>query len=503
MIRFGRISRRDFLASAASIGAALALPAPLHGDPYAPCPVGARRPAPIRVRGRVTALGRPVRGAAVSDGLSVVATDADGRYTLIGDGRRPHLAITPPSGYALPIGPSGTARLYQPLVADARGEATALFSLTPLGHSDERHGFVVLADPQTQDEYEMARFQKETVPDVQATVKELGELPLFGLSDGDIMYDNLGWYDAYEAAVGRMGLPFFQVVGNHDLDLDATTDEDSTATFTRRFGPRYYSFNRGRMHYVVLDDVFYYNGGYLGYLPAEQLAWLAADLALVPKGGAVVVFLHIPLASSLYERHGLPRPAIANSVTNREALLTLLEPYKTHLISGHTHECEHRTHGKAVEHTLGAACGAWWTGDICYDGTPNGYGVFEAVGDELRWRYKATGQAADRQCTVYSAGSDPGAPEELVANVWNWDPSWTVTWYEDGERTGAMARRLGLDPMAVRTQTGPDLPKRRGWVDPEPTAHMFYAPASRSAREVRVEVTDRFGRVSTAIVPRG
>lgn len=499
MIRSDRISRRDFLAGAASIGAALALPSALRADPLAPFAASRGSAAPIRVRGRVTALGRPVRGAALSDGLSVTSTDAEGRYQLVSDRLRPHVSVTPPAGYAIPTNPTGTARLYQPVAADSRGEATALFSLTPLDRSDERHAFVVLADPQTQDDYEMSRFQKETVPDVQATVKQLGELPVFGVADGDIMYDNLALFNDYERAVGRMGVPFFQVVGNHDLDLDATSDEDSTATFTRRFGPRYYSFNRGRVHYVVLDDVFYYKGGYLGYLPADQLAWLAADLALVEQGRTVVVFLHIPLLSTLYERNGAARPPISNSVTNRDALLALLEPYRARLISGHTHECEHVMHGKVAEHTLGAACGAWWTGDICYDGTPNGYGVFEAAGDAIRWRYKATRQSAERQCVVYPVGSDPRSPDEIVANVWNWDPSWTVTWYENGERKGSMARRLGLDPAAVRTQTGPDLPKRRGWVDPEPTAHLFYAPISRRAHEVRVEVTDRFGRTSSAV----
>jgi len=500
VIRSGRISRREFLAGAASIGAALALPPSLRADPLAPLGLPRGRATPVRVRGRVTALGRPVPGSAVSDGLSVVSTDADGRFQLVTDRSRAHVAVTPPAGYGIPVNPAGTARLYQPVAADARGDATAHFSLTPLGSADERHGFLVLADPQTQDGYEMGRFHAETVPDVLASAKAMGDVPLFGVADGDIMYDNLDLYPEYERAVGLMGMPFFQVVGNHDLDLDATSDEDSTATFTRRFGPRYYSFNRGRIHYVVLDDVFYYKGGYLGYLPADQLGWLAADLARVEKGGTVVVFLHIPLLSSLYERNNEARPPIANSVTNRDALLALLEPYRTHLISGHTHECEHRMHGKVAEHTLGAACGAWWTGDICYDGTPNGYGVFEAAGDELRWRYKATGQAAERQCAVYPLGADSRSPDEIVANVWNWDPSWTVAWYEDGERRGAMARRLGLDPEAVLTQAGPDLPKRRGWVDPEPTAHLFYAPVSRRAREVRVEVTDRFGRTSTAIV---
>lgn len=494
------LSRREFLAGAASIGAALVLPRALRADPLAPWATGRASGAAVRVRGRVTALGRPVRGAAVSDGISVIATDAEGRYQLISDRHRPHLSLTPPAGYAIPTNPSGTARLYQPISPGAGGEATAVFSLTPLESKDERHGFVVLADPQTQDAYEMGRFHAETVPDVRASLAGLSGTPLFGVADGDIMYDDLALYPEYERAVGLMGVPFFQVVGNHDLDLDAVSDEDSTATFTRRFGPRYYSFNRGAVHYVVLDDVFYYKGGYLGYLPAEQLAWLAADLALVEKGRTVVVFLHIPLLSSLFERNNQARPPISNSVTNRDALLALLEPYQTHLISGHTHECEHRLHGKVAEHTLGAACGAWWSGDICYDGTPNGYGVFEAVGDELRWRYKATGQAAERQCVVYPKGSDPRSPDEIVANVWNWDPSWTVTWYEDGEKRGSMARRLGLDPTAVRTQTGPDLPKRRGWVDPQPTSHLFYAPVSRQAREVRVEVTDRFGRISSARV---
>jgi hypothetical protein len=476
----GGLSRRDFLAGAASLGAVLALPHPL-------------RASPVRIRGRVTALGRGVRRAVITDGITVVDTGADGRFELIAQAHRKFVSVCPPSGYALPTSATGTARLYQPIVPDARGEAVARFDLMPLESPDEHHGFVVLADPQTQDAYEMGRLNTETVPDVSATIRRLGNIPLFGVSDGDIMYDNLGLFGDYERAVHRMGVPFFQVVGNHDLDLDAATDEDSTATFSRYFGPTWYSFNRGRIHYVVLDDVFYYKGGFIGYLAADQLAWLAADLERVEKGSPVVVFLHIPLESTLYLRHGDKRPDITKSVTNRDALLGLLEPFRAHLISGHTHECEYRSYGKVQEHTLGAACGAWWTGDLCFDGSPNGYGVFEAVGEELRWRYQATGRPAEDAASVYAAGSDPRAPDEIIANVWNWDPGWTVTWSEDGMRKGPMVRRTGLDPITVRKMTGPGLPKRRGWVDPEPTEHLFYAPVSQGARDIRVEVTDRFG----------
>jgi hypothetical protein len=61
-----------------------------------------------------------------------------------------------------------------------------------------------------------------------------------------------------------------------------------------------------------------------------------------------------------------------------------------------------------------------------------------------------------------------------------------------------MARRTGLDPLAVATMAGPALPARRSWIDPVPTPHLFYAPVGPGARDIRVEATDRFGRTFTA-----
>ena len=485
---YRRFTRRDFLAGAASLGAALALP-PGRPMPWAPA-------RPVRVRGRVTALGRGVRDAGISDGLTVVASDREGRFELVTDHRREFLSLTPPPGFEFPVSAAGTAALHQPLRPNAAGEAALQFTLLPLSGSDERHACVVLADPQTEDAADLDRFHRETVPDVQGTVAGLGDLPVFGVADGDIMYDHLELYPEYERAVAAMGVPFFQVVGNHDLDLSATTNEAATATFRKHFGPTHYSFNRGRIHYVVLNNVFFYDGGYLGYLEGDQLGWLVSDLSRVEPGSTVVVFEHIPLRSSLFQRHGRAAPELGNTVSNRDALLEILEPFRSHIVSGHTHECEHRSYGKVTEHTLGAACGAWWTGDICYDGSPNGYGVFEARGDELRWRYKATGLAAESMARAYPAGSDPAAPDELIANVWDWDPSWTVAWIENGERRGRMARRDGTDPVAVRTMAGAELPRRRSWVDPVRTSHLFYAPVGPGARELKVEVTDGFGRSS-------
>jgi hypothetical protein len=182
-------------------------------------------------------------------------------------------------------------------------------------------------------------------------------------------------------------------------------------------------------------------------------------------------------------------------VNNREALYRLLEPYRAHVLSGHTHEHEHIFEGGVHEHVVGTTCGAWWSGDICWDGTPNGYGVFEVHGEELRWRYQATGRPPSHQMRLYVPGADPTAPGNVVTNVWDWSPGWTVAWYEDGERRGLMSRRAGLDPRAVAEQTGPDKPPRRGWVEPTPTSHLFYAMPTPGARRLTVEARDPFGRV--------
>ncbi len=489
-------SRRQFVGAAAAL---TTLPALFRGDPYRPVILGPPSPLDaVRVRGRVAAGRRGLAAVAVSDGRSVVATDADGRFDLLTDRTRGYVTVSIPAGYALPTHPSGTARCFQRIVAGPRGEAAMAFDLVPLPDGGDRHAFLALADIQTQDAEDMARFQAETVPALKATLAGLGGAPAFAVGDGDIMWDHLAMYDDYERAVREIGIPFVQVVGNHDLDLTGTSDAASTRTFEGRFGPRYYSFNRGRIHYVVLDDVLYYGGGYIGYVDDDQLGWLAADLTLVEKGRSVVVFCHIPLMSNLAERSGVTAP-VANYVTNREALYHLLAPYRTTILTGHLHESDFSSAGGVWERNLGAVCGAWWTSDICYDGTPNGFGVYEAAGDSIRWRYQSTGREETHQMRLYRHGADPKAPDEILANVWAFEPGASVVWYEDGARRGAMARRVGQDPLAVARQAGPALPAKRPWVDPVATGHLFYAPASRTA-EVRVEYTDRFGRVFTEIL---
>ncbi len=495
-----RLDRRAFfrragLTTALLSGVTNAFGQDVKKPPFVPI---ARPNGLVRVRGRVHAHGAGIGRVAVTDGVSVVQTDANGHFALVAAPRQPFVYISVPRTHSIPQNPTGTARFYQPIVASPSGDASAEFNLAPRLASSEDHGFLALPDPQTQDAEDMGMLHAQTVPEIRQWTSQQGQRALFGVAVGDIMFDDLTLYPEYERAVQAMGLPFFQVVGNHDLDYAARSAELTTSTFMRHFGPPYYSFDVGAVHYVVLQDVLYHGTGYVGYVDERQLQWLEADLALVEPGRRVVVFMHIPLESKQWTRDNERRASPTVSVNNRAAVYALLARHHVDVISGHTHENEHVFEGGVHEHVQGTVCGAWWTGPICHDGTPAGYGIYDVRGESIAWTYKATGQPLDHQLRVYGPGSDPAAPDELIANVWNWDPKWTVEWISDGVPRGPMARRVGLDPLSVQLHAGASLPKRRTWVEPERTGHLFYAPVGPATREVQVRATDRFGRTFTA-----
>ena len=481
------MERRQFITGAL---AASGLAAGLGGAPAALAQEQAGAPEYKAIRGRVIASGgEPVARAVVSDGYAVSATDAEGRFELPPRAEAANVFVSVPSRFKLSTRENSIAQIHR---STSREEI--VFELTPRAMRSDKHAFIVLADPQTEDAQDMARFHAETVPDVAQTVKDLGAQEIFGVANGDIMWDHLELFPEYERGVLAMGVPFFQVLGNHDMDPAALTDDTSAATFAERFGPTYYSFNRGQVHYVVLDDVFGHANGYLGYLTDQQLHWLAQDLAFVKPGGPVVVFTHIPPTSTIDARKDRPL-ANVHCVTNRKLLYDLLAPFAARIISGHTHENEHLIEGNRHEHILGAACGAWWMGHVCSDGSPNGYGVFEVEGTTIRARYKGVGHPAEHQMRIYPKGADPALPDAILANVWDWNPRWRVEWSEDGQPRGAMTQCTGMDPLARDLYENPTPPLARAWVKPSNTAHLFQATPAANAKQIEVEATDEHGRV--------
>ena len=122
----------------------------------------------------------------------------------------------------------------------------ARFDLHGADGSDDRHGFLVLADPQTQDAYEMGLFHAETVPTCSRPPPHLPADGFFGVGWRGHHVRRSDHVPRVRTSVSSMGMPFFQVVGNHDLDF-GPSDDGSVRTFGRHFGPNFYSFDRGEV----------------------------------------------------------------------------------------------------------------------------------------------------------------------------------------------------------------------------------------------------------------
>lgn len=447
----------------------------------------------ITLKGKVVdEFGKGIPSVMVTDGTNCVFTSANGKYLLQSTNEAEFVYITVPSGYEIP-NDEKIAKFYHPISNVKKGVFTSDFSLVKMQQSDTKHFTIVWADPQINTDEHARKLNEDVAEDTRKHAEELRKIgPVTGIAAGDIYWDNPKMVEPYKNAVRTSGISFFQVLGNHDMDINTRSDEKADETFKRSFGPTWYSFNRGKAHYVVLDNVFYYsdNYNYIGYITEKQLKWLAQDLAAVEPGSPVFVSMHIPLYTHEKEREKLKQDNQGNVTFNRKFLYEMLKSFKAHILTGHTHYNENRIEGEVYEHIHAAVCSAWWTGPVCEDGTPGGYGVYEVNDNEVRWYYKSTGKPSSYQMKVYGRNSYPSRPETITANVWNWDPKWQVIWYEDGRKIGPMKQVLDYDADALKYLNGNS---KYTWMKARLTDHLFTAKPSANAKTIKVEVIDRFG----------
>jgi hypothetical protein len=458
------------------------------------------------VQGKVTSNGSGVAGVQVTDGFVIVSTDKEGKYVFQGDEAAEFIYITIPSGYEFPA-EKGIACFYKKIKETKGAPFNADFELKKLHVDDSKHFFIVWADPQIETVEDVAQFHGQSVPDTKDLIANYGSNALFhGIGCGDLIWDYPNLYQAYEKAVNETGIPFFQVAGNHDVDISIEPRDYTFKTFKKHFGPLYYSFNRGFAHYIVLGDVYFLgqSGKYVGYITENQIAWVKKDLANVKPGSTIVVSLHIPLQNGIKRRNNLKDEVMKDVVANKDELLSILSPFNAHIISGHLHANEKIVHSNnIIEHVHGTLCGAWWTGTVCNDGCPNGYGVYEVNGNSIQWYHKAIGHTRDYQMTIYPIGSMKEKPDFFAVNVWNWDPHWKVEWFENGEYRGELRQEVLLDPLSILLYEGDDKPFKRKWIEPALTDHIFIGQPSSTASKISIQVTDRFNNVYKNNVPEG
>lgn len=372
---------------------------------------------------------RGIRGVAVSNGGAVVPTDNKGRYEIeLNAGET--LFISKPADYSLPLNENNLPRFYfnyapggTPDDMELRrpglsplGEITGDVSF-PLSRRKEPRDYdvILMSDPQTATHEELDYFRDKIVAEL------LDVTAAFGITTGDIVHDDLSLFPRYAALVARVGVPWFNVPGNHDIDYSAPDDFHSLDTYRDYFGPPYYSFNWGKAHFIIMDDIHYKGtdpdkrlgaGGYIVKLDERQLSWLKADLSLVPKDRLIVLAMHAPIKAA-----GMNMPEF--DLVNPHELLGLLSGFDHILsIAGHLHATQHLYFdsddgyaGKSPlhHHTITTAAGSWWSGvkDVSGiphsfqgDGTPNGYHVMSIKGNTYTVRYKAAGMPDEYQMRI-------------------------------------------------------------------------------------------------------
>ena len=442
--------------------------------------------------GVVSCKGKGMSNVVVTDGVDCVLTDSLGKYTMPRNRGARFLYLSVPSGYH--VSDENSVQLFYKRIIDITNQYD--FELLENKYTDDKHVFVVQADVQVTSEKDIKMYADYLKDMKEYLMHYRQECDVFGLDCGDMVGDSPQLFPSYIKATASVGIPFYRVIGNHDMTYGGRTFEYSYRTFEDYFGPSYYSFNKGKAHYVVLNNNFYVNRDYqyIGYIPEQAYSWLEQDLKYVPKEYPVFVIVHIP--TSLTKKLAW-NTLIQDETSNAAGLYEILKDRVSHIISGHTHfnlnVCFNDT---MMEHNTAAMCGIWWKADICMDGTPVGYGVYEVNDTDVKWIYKSIGYPAAYQMRVYSLGKCEEYPDDIVANVWNWDETWKVEWLENGKLMGPMTKFTGYDPEA-KTICSDKKKVEYSWISPIKTEHLFRATPKNPAAQFEVRVTDRFGRVYT------
>jgi C terminal of Calcineurin-like phosphoesterase/N terminal of Calcineurin-like phosphoesterase/Calcineurin-like phosphoesterase len=472
-----------------------------------------------------------VRGVAVSNGRDVVRTDWHGRYRIPVDDDTA-LFVIKPRGYATPLSSDDLPRFYYLHKPHGSPNGLAFPGVTPTGPLPDSIDFPLVK------RHESNRFRMLLFGDTQPyNLKEIGFLshdviePLigvdvaFGLTLGDLVGDDLALFEPLNQAIAQIGVPWYNVIGNHDIDYLARDDASSDDSFERVYGPPTYAFEVGRVHFIVLDDVVYEGwnqtrsrpGRYWGALTEKQLAFVRNYVALVPRRDLIVLAMHIPIEGL----QGQPLP-------ERRALFEALAGHPHVLsLSSHTHVQYHRFFGEAdgvpagaTHHHLNqaAVAGSWWLGALdevgiphatMRDGAPNGYSIVSFDGNTYRVAFRAARRPADYQMNVIApdavraedaaetevlvnvfAGSERSRVEMRLAPHGDWQPLVRV------ERVDPLYEALREREAEAGHQRGPGLPpaqaSRHLW------AGRLLANPPRGTVTLEVRSRDMFGQVYTA-----
>lgn len=508
------------------------------------------------VYGIVSSAGVGVENVVVSDGAEVTVTNEKGIYQLKSAKKWGYVFISVPSGYEVPsVGV--LPQFHRALKNSADVVERADFKLEKVDGQDSYKIFMLGDMHLANRTGDLGQFAQFTSDLTDYMTRHKGE-KMYALTLGDMTWD-LYWYSnsyyfpQYLNTVNSQikNLQIFHTMGNHDNDFQTRSDYDAAVKYVDQICPTYYSFNIGKVHYVVMDDIdcSSYDGtesrNYVKSLSAEQLDWLAKDLSHVAKTTPVVVAMHAqvfyPTTSGF---------KIDHDQVNTLRLFDILDGYTVRFVTGHTHKLFNVTPDAPIvdghnfrEYNSGSVCASWWwSGNLTpgihigTDGTPGGYGIWDVTGTDFQCLYKSTGWPEEYQFRSYdlnnvhfSMADVPLMPSDISAsvknaymqyvnaypqnndnevliNIWNWNSDWTLSVVDENRKTLPYTEVWAYDPLhiaalSVKRFNNAGLKSTPSFITDKFT-HFFKVKADDADTDLVITVKDEFGNEWTENMQR-
>lgn len=508
------------------------------------------------VYGIVSSAGVGVENVVVSDGAEVTVTNEKGIYQLKSAKKWGYVFISVPSGYEVPsVGV--LPQFHRALKNSADVVERADFKLEKVDGQDSYKIFMLGDMHLANRTGDLGQFAQFTSDLTDYMTRHKGE-KMYALTLGDMTWD-LYWYSnsyyfpQYLNTINSQikNLQIFHTMGNHDNDFQTRSDYDAAVKYVDQICPTYYSFNIGKVHYVVMDDIdcSSYDGStsrnYVKSLSAEQLDWLAKDLSYVAKTTPVVVAMHAqvfyPTTSGF---------KIDHDPVNTLRLFDILDGYTVRFVTGHTHKLFNVTPDAPIvdghnfrEYNSGSVCASWWwSGNLTpgihigTDGTPGGYGIWDVTGTDFQCLYKSTGWPEEYQFRSYdlnnvhfSMADVPLMPSDISAsvknaymqyvnaypqnndnevliNIWNWNSDWTLSVVDENRKTLPYTEVWAYDPLhiaalSVKRFNNAGLKSTPSFITDKFT-HFFKVKADDADTDLVITVKDEFGNEWTENMQR-
>ncbi|WP_405680247.1 PQQ-binding-like beta-propeller repeat protein [Streptomyces sp. NBC_01238] len=404
----------------------------------------------------------PMSGVDVTDGSEWTTTGPDGSYSLQMDPTRREtdlISIVSPNGYTPALREDYIPQFFHK-VSESGGSAIDFALVPDKNAANPSEKWVMNSDIEVSNTSDGAA--RSTLPQWTGQVEAMSQVDgaTMAITTGDNTVTDyadeprrqVGYDILHKGLVdGKLGMPFYPLVGNHDIGGTATSKGygGSLEYYRRNLGPEWYSFDRNGRHIVVLED----NYDSSGLKP--QLEWLREDLKRHAVGKQVLVFAH----RSLFTQWG---PGAGMQPTVDE-----LSKYDVRLFAaGHNQQAEYRrgAFDRSVEINNQGTYGI--------DGSHPDFKIlsFKGITDDPKTkRNEDTGyvMGTHRQFDVRNAvalvspaqgsvhGNSAGIPIELytedagrtpaTASLTLRDSRGRIAWHEKRMKFGTKVRKTGIE----------------------------------------------------------